>query len=207
MQTKFLQTTLNSAFIFEGCCDFGFLRGSGSAGESARPTGKSGDDPAGCPQESFRNFVGMIGSAVFPHLSRRPQATAAPPGKKKKAWDWIQELIREGVRNPGRARWEPFGKVGTTSSQLFPLSRGLPLPFILLTHDGHRPARDARYGFRTQDAGQWMEDGAQTPRAWCILVSCAPEFRRRTETSAAGVGNGEGCGWGPTSHGNWGFFA
>ena len=42
----------------------------------------------------------MLDFAVFPHLSRRSQAAAAGVGGKKKARDWIQEQIREGVRNP-----------------------------------------------------------------------------------------------------------
>ena len=54
------------------------------------------DDP-----EAFLDlFLGILDFAGFPYLSRRQQATAADFGGERGARDWIQEQIRDRVRNP-----------------------------------------------------------------------------------------------------------
>ena len=52
------------------------------------------------PEVYLDLLIRMLDSAAFPHLSRRPQATAAGLVGRKGAWGRIREQMREGARNP-----------------------------------------------------------------------------------------------------------
>ena len=73
----------------------------------------------GYPVVSLDFFMRMPDIAVFPHLSRRPQAAAARIGGKGKACDWIQELNLEGARNPERFRQRLIFKFRFIFSRIF----------------------------------------------------------------------------------------
>ena len=64
-------------------------------------------------------FMRTLGLWVFPHSNRYPQATAAGIGRKGGSWVRIQGQVRQGVRNPGRWRWEVICKIGSVLSKCF----------------------------------------------------------------------------------------
>ena len=68
------------------------------------------------PEVYMDFFSGMVDFALFPRLSRRPQETAAGLGGEKRARDWIQEQIRDGVRNSAQFHRESIGEIGIFSS-------------------------------------------------------------------------------------------
>ena len=69
-----------------------------------------------------------LGLWVFPHSSRHPQATAAGIGRKGGSWVRIQGQVRQGVRNPGRWRWELICKIGSVLSKCFRRFRNCRYP-------------------------------------------------------------------------------
>ena len=89
--------------------------------DSLRPGVRPGAAPFPNTQNPgiyFDFFARMPDFAVVPHISRHPPAAAAGLSGEGRAWDWIQEQIREEDRNPEWFRNGLIEKIGVAFSHL-----------------------------------------------------------------------------------------
>ena len=64
-------------------------------------------------------FARTLAFARLPRLSRHLLAAAAIVNGKKQKWEWIQENVKEGVRNPAWYRGGLADEIGVIFVQLF----------------------------------------------------------------------------------------